>query len=139
VFVGSYAFEVVLYFELLHVSSLGLMNHMNIVLKFLIVVFYYIIWSTDTPRVGHVPVFDTDTTCVRHRHDINTYDYIELCYFLKLLLVSTCLCRVRCPCLCPCFNLYLPIHSIMKDDDVNCASFVLCYGYDDCSCDLHRL
>jgi hypothetical protein len=98
-FVGSYAFEVVLCFELLHFSSLGLMNHMNIVLKFLIVVFYYIIWSTDTPRVGHVPVFDTDTTCVRHRHDINTYDYIELCYFLKLLLVSTCPCRVRCPCL----------------------------------------
>jgi hypothetical protein len=67
VFVGSYAFEVVLYFELLHVSSLGLMNHMNIVLKFLIV-FYNIIWNTDTPRIRHVPVLDTCRCSTPTRH-----------------------------------------------------------------------
>jgi hypothetical protein len=37
---------------------------------------------------GHVSVSDTDT-----------YDCIELCHFLKLLLVLTC----EYQCLCPCF------------------------------------
>jgi len=38
-------------------------------------------------------------TCisVRHRHD--TYDYIELCDFIKLLSVTVC----QCPCPYPCF------------------------------------
>jgi hypothetical protein len=43
-------------------------------------------------------------TCSSARHvfvsDINTYNYIELYYFFKLLLVSTCLCRVRYLCQC---------------------------------------
>jgi hypothetical protein len=33
---------------------------------------------------------------MKHRHDTGTYDYVELCYFLKLLPVSTCQC-LCCP------------------------------------------
>lgn len=36
VYSGSYAFKVMWYLELLHVSFLRVLNHMNIVLKFLI-------------------------------------------------------------------------------------------------------
>jgi hypothetical protein len=38
-------------------------------------------------------------------HDNDNYNYMELCNFLKLLLVSTCQCLdyVWCPCLWPCF------------------------------------
>jgi len=38
---------------------------------------------------------------VWHRHDTNTYNYTELCHFIKLLLVSACPrpCSVWCPCL----------------------------------------
>jgi hypothetical protein len=38
---------------------------------------------------------------VGYRHVTDTYNYIELCHFFKLLSVSTCPCRVQC--LCPCF------------------------------------
>jgi hypothetical protein len=50
---------------------------------------YSILWSTDTPRIRRVPVSDTG-----HRYDTDTYNYIELCYFLKNLAVS----EYRCPC-----------------------------------------
>jgi hypothetical protein len=47
----------------------------------------------------------SDTCRVRHRHDTDTYNYTELCDFLKLLAVSACRCPccIRCPCPYPCF------------------------------------
>jgi hypothetical protein len=35
--------------------------------------------------------------------DTNTYNYIKLCHFLKLLFMSMCQCRVYCLKLCLCF------------------------------------
>jgi len=46
------------------------------------------LWSTDTPQIRRVPV--SDTCRVWHRHDTDTYSYIEFCDFLKLLAVSAC-------------------------------------------------
>jgi hypothetical protein len=42
----------------------------------------YQLWSTDTSRIKCI--------CIRH----DTYDYTELCHFLKNLLMSPC----QCPC-----------------------------------------
>jgi len=49
-------------------------------------------------RLGVSWCLVSDTYRVRYWHD-DTYEYIELCHFLKLLLVLMCPCRVRCPCL----------------------------------------
>ena len=40
-----------------------------------------------------VPV--SDMCRIQHRHDTDTYNYIELCAFLKLLVVSACQCLCR--------------------------------------------
>jgi hypothetical protein len=58
---------------------------------------------------------------VGHRHNTDTYNYIELCHFFKLLSVSTCQCpcRVRCPCLCPCFIVRHCIHMKMRDAKIH--------------------
>jgi len=64
-----------------------------------------------------VKLIYTDSACsyeartrigVRLRH--NTYDYTELCHFLKLLFMLACWCPccVRCRCLCMCFILLFP-------------------------------
>jgi hypothetical protein len=37
---------------------------------------------------------------VWHRHDTHTYNHIESCYFLNLLLVSACQCLYHVWCLC---------------------------------------
>ena len=45
-------------------------------------------------------LYSIDISWIRRVH---TYDYIELCYFFKLLSVSSCQCRIRCPCQYLCF------------------------------------
>jgi len=53
--------------------------------------------SLSVSRYQTCVAFDTDTT--------PTHNYIELCDFLKLLVVSLCQCPccVRCSCPYPCF------------------------------------
>ena len=61
------------------------------------------LWSTNTLWIGRVLV--SDTCRVRQRQDTDTCNYIELCDFFKLLVVSVCQCpcRVQCPRPYPCF------------------------------------
>jgi hypothetical protein len=59
----------------------------------------YPIWSTDTSRIKRVSV--SDMYRVGKRHHTDTYNYTELCNFLKLLSVSTCLYPYRVRCLYP--------------------------------------
>jgi hypothetical protein len=59
--------------------------------------------STNTPRIRRVRVGRTRVG-VGHRHDTDTYNYIELCHFL-----STCRCPYHVPYLCHCFLLILII------------------------------
>jgi len=41
------------------------------------------LWSTHTLQIRHVPV--SDTCCVWHQYDTDTYNYPKSCDFLKLL------------------------------------------------------
>ena len=70
-------------------------------------------------------VSDTDT-------DPDTYNYIELCDFLKLTVVSVCrcLCRVQFPCLYLCFIGGNTVHVvnfeyILKISKILCPIFLI--------------
>jgi hypothetical protein len=48
---------------------------------------------------------------VRHQHNINTYAYIALWHFLKLLSLLACQCPCHVWCQCPCFTAFYCIWS----------------------------
>lgn len=52
----------------------------------------HIIWSKYTLQIRHVLL--SDMCRIRHRYDADTYNYIKLCHFFKLLVVSV---SMSCP------------------------------------------